>query len=198
MWTHSDCKYRVDGRCTNPQSKHYGQRLPPEGEACSLFEMKGWLKVYFPLWKGFWLLQIILSFFLYSQTAFQALWYAGWVILALSIVLFIVPMYDFRKKGREVKGQTTVLVTSGSYAVVRHPIYLSFILLALALPLITQHWLIAFMGVVGMVLSYAAALLEDSELVERFGEDYEVYMHRVPRINFLLGAIRLVGRRMRE
>ena len=118
--------------------------------------------------------------------------------MAVSIVFLVVPMYEFREKGREVKGRTTVLITSGSYAVVRHPIYLSFILLSLALLLVTQHWLIAFMGVAGMVLSYVAALIEDSELVERFGEDYEVYMHRVPRINFLLGVIRLVGRRMRE
>jgi len=118
--------------------------------------------------------------------------------LAVSIVFLIVPMYEFRKKGREIMGRTTVLVTSGSYAVVRHPIYLSFMVLSLALLLITQHWLIAIMGIVGMVLSYAAALIEDSELVEKFGEDYEVYMHRVPRINFLLGVIRLVGRRMRE
>lgn len=197
MWAHTECKYRVDGRCTNPKSKYYGQTRPPEEEACPQFKMKRWLIAYLPLWKGFWLLQMILSFFLYNQAGLQVLRYAGWMILAASIVFLVMPIYEFRKKGREVKGQPTVLVTSGSFAVVRHPIYLSFILLSLALLLITQHWLIAIMGVAGMVLSYVAALLEDPELVERFGDDYKRYMKKVPRINFLVGLVRLVRRRMR-
>jgi protein-S-isoprenylcysteine O-methyltransferase Ste14 len=91
--------------------------------------------------------------------------------------------------------QTTVLVDSGVYAVVRHPQYLAGVLLSLALILTTQHWLIAIIGVVAMVLNYLIALKADQELIEKFGDDYKRYMDKVPRMNFLLGFIRLLQRK---
>jgi hypothetical protein len=79
--------------------------------------------------------------------------------------------------------QTTVLVDSGVYAVVRHPQYLAGILLSLALILITQHRFIAILGVVAMVLNYLIARKANQELIEKFGDDYKRYMQKVPRIS---------------
>jgi protein-S-isoprenylcysteine O-methyltransferase Ste14 len=93
--------------------------------------------------------------------------------------------------------QTTVLADSGVYAVVRHPQYLAGILLSLALILITQHWLIATIGVVAMV-NYLIALKADQELIEKFGDDYRRYIQKVPRMNFLLGLMRLLRYRKGE
>jgi len=122
--------------------------------------------------------------------------------LAVSAVFGWVPIFAFRKKGGVSKGrsyiQTTVLVDSGIYAVVRHPQYLAGILLSLALILITQHWLIAVMGVVAIVLNYLIALKADQELTEKFGDDYRRYMQKVPRVNFLVGLIRLLRCRKGE
>ena len=119
--------------------------------------------------------------------------------MAVSAVFGWVPIFAFRKKGGVSKGrsyiQTTVLVDSGIYAVVRHPQYLAGILLSLALILITQHWFIAMIGVVAMVLNYLIALKADQELIEKFGDDYIRYMDRVPRMNSLLGLIRLLSRK---
>jgi protein-S-isoprenylcysteine O-methyltransferase Ste14 len=103
----------------------------------------------------------------------------------------------FRKKGGVSKGksyiQTTVLVDSGIYAVVRHPQYLSFILLSLALLLLAQHWLITWFGIVAMALVYIGILPDaDQDGIKRFGDDYKRYMQRVPRLNFVTGIIRLI------
>ena len=68
-------------------------------------------------------------------------------------------------------------------------------MLSLALILITQHWFIAVMGVVAMVLNYLIALKADQELTEKFGDDYKRYMQKVPRMNFLLGHLRLLNRK---
>ena len=68
-------------------------------------------------------------------------------------------------------------------------------LLSLALILITQHWFIAVIGVVAMVLNYLIALKADQELIEKFGDDYKRYMQKVPRMNFLVGLIRLLSRK---
>jgi protein-S-isoprenylcysteine O-methyltransferase Ste14 len=146
-------------------------------------------------------LQIILSFFLHNQAGLPVLRHVGWLTLTVSAVFGWLPIFALRKAGGVSKGksyiQTTVLVDSGVYAVVRHPQYLAGILLSLALILITQHWFIATIGVVAMVLNYFIALKADQELIEKFDDDYKRYMQKVPRMNFLVGLIRLVGRRNR-
>jgi protein-S-isoprenylcysteine O-methyltransferase Ste14 len=153
-------------------------------------------------WSILIVLQIILSFFLHNQAGLPILRHIGWIALAVSAVFGWLPIFAFRKAGRVPKGrsyiQTTVLVDSGVYAVVRHPQYLAGVLLSLALVLITQHWFIATIGVVAMVLNYLIGLKADQELIEKFGDDYKGYMQKVPRMNFLLGLTRLLQRRKAE
>jgi len=153
-----------------------------------------------PLWIVLIIAQVILSFFLYNQAGLQVLRYAGWMIWVLTCVFGFIPMSTFRRKGGVSKGKryvdTTVLVDSGIHAIVRHPQYLSFMLLSLALLLIAQHWLITSIGIVAMALVYIGILPDaDQDGVEKFGDAYRRYMERVPRVNFVSGIVRLVRRR---
>jgi protein-S-isoprenylcysteine O-methyltransferase Ste14 len=163
--------------------------------------MKQWRRVAGPFVWGAWSvligLQVILSFFLYNQAGLPVLRNIGWSTLAVSAVFGWLPILAFRKKGGVSKGksyiQTTALVDSGIYAVVRHPQYLSFILLSLALLLLAQHWLITWFGIVAMALVYIGILPDaDQDGIKRFGHDYKRYMQRVPRLNFVAGIIRLI------
>jgi len=168
--------------------------------------MKQWKRYIWPFvwtaWSILIVLQIILSFFLHNQAGLPILGHVGWIIMAVSAVLGWLPIFAFRQKGGVPKGksyiQTMVLVDSGIYAIVRHPQFLAGMLLSLALILITQHWVIAVIGVVAMVLNYLIALKADQELIEKFGDDYRRYMRKVPRMNFLLGLMRLLRRRKGE
>ena len=91
--------------------------------------------------------------------------------------------------------QTTAIVDTGIYAIVRHPQGgTAGLLLNLALPLIGQHWLLAVLAPVSMILIYADTFNADKACVEKFGEEYERYMQRVPRVNFLTGLWRLAIR----
>jgi len=111
-----------------------------------------------------------------------------------------VPVYSFRKKAEVSKGKsyihTKVIVDTGVFSVVRHPQYLSMLLVALGLILIVQHWLIFIFSVVSMILIYIGILKQDKILVRKFGDDYKRYMQKVPRTNFLLGILRLVKRKI--
>ncbi len=93
---------------------------------------------------------------------------------------------------------TTVLVDSGTYAIVRHPMALGSILLMSASILISQHWLAAIVGVPIIVRMYLEEVKAEKGLLVKFGDDYKRYMQKVPRINFVLGVIRLLQRRKRE
>jgi len=132
----------------------------------------------------------------------QILFYVGWLILPLALLfLFSIAIY-FRKEGKPGEGKslmnTTVLVDSGTYAIVRHPQFLGSILLMSASILISQHWLAAIIGVPIAVCFYTEVVKEEKGLMVKFGDDYKRYMKKVPRMNLLLGIIRLLRRRKKK
>ena len=74
------------------------------------------------------------------------------------------------------------LLTEGIYAHTRNPRYLDLIIAVIGFALITNyrvmHWL-ALLCIPGL---YVVILLEERELRQRFGEAYEDYLRRVPRL----------------
>ncbi len=142
-------------------------------------------------------LQIALTFFLIDPGGIEWIRYLGYAIWAAACVFGWLPVYTLRKRGGVPQGRgythTTVVVDSGIYAVVRHPQYLGFILLSLALILIAQGWMVTVIGVLAMAFSYLITVNADCVNLEKFGDDYRRYMEAVPRTNFLLGIIRQGG-----
>jgi protein-S-isoprenylcysteine O-methyltransferase Ste14 len=144
-------------------------------------------------------LPIILVFVFYNYYSLDFLVCAGWILLVVSAVIIWLAGGEFRKKGRAPRGEsivhTTALVESGVYAVIRHPQYLGFILFVFALVLMSQHWISVISGILGSALFYRDILREEQMTVEKFGDDYRRYMKRVPRMNFLVGILRLLRQR---
>lgn len=147
-------------------------------------------------------LPIIMVFVFYNYYKLDFLIYAGWILLVFSVVIIFMAGGEFRKKGGAPKEKsivdTTVVVDSGIYAVIRHPQYLGFIPFILALVLMSQHWLSGISWITGGTLFYKDVLREEQMSIEKFGEDYKRYMEKVPRMNILLGIIRLLRRRKKE
>ncbi len=145
------------------------------------------------------LLAFGLMFLLDNPTSIRWLWYVGWIVWAVGIVFVFLPMSVLRNKGGVAKGQsyvqTTALVDSGLYSVVRHPQYLGWFLMYPAMMLFNSHWLIVVLGLLGMTCVYLFTRQEDDDLVAKFGEPYERYMTAVPRLNLIAGLIRLLGKR---
>jgi len=145
--------------------------------------------------------QIIVGIYLLSDVSQIAiLAYVGAGLYVFSGIVFgVLPVIEFRKKGRVMKGKsyihTTKLVDTGIYSIVRHPQFVTFILWAIAGMLLFQHWIIILLGIPIIPLTYIDLIRADKEAIEKFGDDYTAYMKKVPRANFLLGIIRRLQRR---
>jgi protein-S-isoprenylcysteine O-methyltransferase Ste14 len=142
--------------------------------------------------------QIVLAFMLYAVPGNDTVRNVGWGVLCLSAVFGWLPIYYFKKWGRVPQGksfiQTTVLVDRGVYAIVRHPQFLAGILMAVALALIAQRWLVAVLGAIAIVAYDISAFEEEKSSVAKLGDDYQRYRELVPRFNFILGAVRALKR----
>jgi protein-S-isoprenylcysteine O-methyltransferase Ste14 len=145
------------------------------------------------------ILEVVFAVVFYNHLGFTVLEYCGFVLVGLSLAIGWLARIEFTKKGCVPEGKsyinTTVLVKSGIYAVVRHPMYTSGIVLFFALTLISQHWLSVVFGAMPVAFFYVDAWEEDKSLVVKFGEDYRRYVHEVPRVNIIIGVFRLFQRR---
>jgi protein-S-isoprenylcysteine O-methyltransferase Ste14 len=145
--------------------------------------------------------QMLAAWLLYDPTASSTRINLGWLVIFISGIFGWLPIFTFRSRG-EVQGRsyvdTTVLVDSGVYSIVRHPQYLAGLLICFALLLITWHWLVILLGVASLGMYWWSALVEEEQNLNKFGESYLDYMRRVPRFNFILGLVRSVIKALRK
>lgn len=73
------------------------------------------------------------------------------------------------------------LLTEGIYARVRHPRYIEALLWTLGYALFANYLAIYIVFLLAIPALYLVVLLEERELRDRFGAEYEEYCRRVPR-----------------
>jgi len=116
----------------------------------------------------------------------------GYTILVIGAFFFILSAFTLRRKG------TRNVVDSGIYGIVRHPMYLGAMVMFFSHIFLGQNWIVAVSTIIAIVCCYLIIQLGDQRNIERFGNDYKVYMQKVPRMNLLIEIIRLVQRRDRD
>ena len=125
-----------------------------------------------------------------------ALHIAGTVLYWASVVLVLLSILALARRGQP-EGffeRTTILIDSGLFGVIRHPLYLGVALWSLGLVLKIQGILPAFFGMVALGCAWTASRKEDEFNLEKFGDGYAVYMTMVPSWNALKGVRRALVR----
>jgi len=75
------------------------------------------------------------------------------------------------------------LVTTGVYAMVRHPMYSGFWLMAVAQVLLLPNWVAGAAGLIGFgILFFGRVRREENMMIAAFGEEYRSYMRRTARV----------------
>ena len=132
----------------------------------------------FTLFIGAWILDMFLNYADFLNDYVPVL-----IRLPIGIVLLILSGY-IAKTGLFIvfgkKAQTEGVIKKGVFSFVRHPIYLSEIILYLGLLMIHISLAAGCILVVAIFFLHYISRYEEKLLLARFGKEYEQYMKEVP------------------
>jgi protein-S-isoprenylcysteine O-methyltransferase Ste14 len=116
---------------------------------------------------------------------------SSWVV-ALGALIFCAALWVFRRTHKELGRNWSIsleireqhqLVREGPYALVRHPMYTSFLLMALGQAFLLANWVAGLAGLAGFaVLFFLRVENEEHMMLENFGPQYRDYMARTKRL----------------
>nr|WP_235788570.1 isoprenylcysteine carboxylmethyltransferase family protein [Salipaludibacillus sp. CUR1] len=111
---------------------------------------------------------------------------AGFLVLIAGILLVIVTVFQFAKKGNGTLAPwnpPNKLVVSGPYQYSRNPMISGVVLILLGEVLIFGSWPLVLWFVSFTVVNYSYFIFgEEPHLHKKFGEDYAEYKRNVPRM----------------
>jgi protein-S-isoprenylcysteine O-methyltransferase Ste14 len=102
----------------------------------------------------------------------------SWILMLLSIYAVVTGYLLLKRKGKPTRNfeNTSLLVKSGIYGYIRHPLYLSIFLLGTGIMLKDPAPFQIVLGIINLVAVYITARIEENEMISKFGEEYKSYM----------------------
>lgn len=145
----------------------------------------------FLAWEGI-LALLVLNGDVWFEGRYSVRQLVSWCLLMASIAVVLSGLFQLKSRGRPVAGsrddgslyafeQTTRLVDSGIYAWIRHPMYLSLMLLAWGAAVKDLNGMTLTLAVFVSLCLYITARQDEKECLVHFGTSYGDYMRRSKR-----------------
>ena len=121
---------------------------------------------------------LLLNYKVWFRDAFSWHQIISWIFLFASIYPGIAGYITLKRRGKSSDNfeNTTVLVRSGVYKYIRHPLYCSLLLLGTGIMFKDLGTTQIIFGTVNMVAIYLTARIEEKEMTVKFGGRYVDYM----------------------
>ena len=125
-------------------------------------------------------LLVLLNYPVWFKNPFSSLQIISWSLMILALLVaawgFII-LYS-RGKPEDQMEKTTQLITTSIYKYIRHPMYLSLVLLGFGIMMKDPRLLQIILALVNFITMYFTARVEEKEMITRFGPPYSEYMHK--------------------
>jgi protein-S-isoprenylcysteine O-methyltransferase Ste14 len=102
----------------------------------------------------------------------------SWILLIVSAYFGLAGYFLLKRRGKPAENfeNTTVLVKTGVYSLIRHPLYFSLLLLGTGVMMKDPGFLSLIISGINLTAVYFTALTEEKEMIEKFGEPYKEYL----------------------
>jgi len=109
----------------------------------------------------------------------------GFVLYLPAIFFVSLAFINLRHKGKpeDAWEHTTVIIRSGVYRIVRHPLYFGTAIWTVGVMLVFPSIPSTLLGLACIICFWMASKKEDDYNIEKFGPVYREYMERVPTFN---------------
>jgi len=112
----------------------------------------------------------------------------GFIFFGLGLLFVLLSLASQRQK------EQGKIIDTGVYGIVRNPMYLGGMMLFIAMALFLPNWIMIGLSVINQAIIYAFTVSEERVNIVIFGDSYREYMARVPRLNPIIGLIRVLKR----
>jgi protein-S-isoprenylcysteine O-methyltransferase Ste14 len=121
---------------------------------------------------------VLLNIKTWFANPFSILQLSSWVFLLVSIYVVTTGYLLLKREGKPDSNfeNTSLLVKSGIYGYIRHPLYLSIFLLGTGVMLKNPALPQLILAVINLIAVYFTARIEEHEMILKFGEEYKTYM----------------------
>lgn len=122
-------------------------------------------------------LLMLLNYKVWFLSPFTGKQILSWILLTFSAYIVIAGYLTLKRKGKpDINFEnTSVLVRSGLYRYIRHPLYLSILLFGTGVVLKQPGAIQLLLGSINIVAVYITAKIEEKEMISRFGDEYRDY-----------------------
>jgi protein-S-isoprenylcysteine O-methyltransferase Ste14 len=123
-------------------------------------------------------LLVLLNMRIWFHDPFSLQQVISWILLIMSAYSGLAGFFVLKNRGKSGRNfeDTTILVKSGVYRFIRHPLYLSLFLFGTGVMMKDLKITALILGALNLLAVYITSRIEETEMIERFGEPYREYM----------------------
>ena len=124
-------------------------------------------------------LLVFLNVRVWFKNPFSLFQLTSWILMFLALYVVITGYLLLKRKGKPDTNfeNTSFIVRSGIYSLIRHPLYLSIFLLGTGIMLKQPDTTQLVLGAINLIAVYITARIEETEMIAKFGDEYRTYMN---------------------